>query len=70
MLVVHAGIVRAVLEIDRIDDTAEPGRRAITGRTVGPGHPYHDRWVGRPDPGHIGQNPITYVDDTTLPAGH
>lgn len=67
MLAVHDGIVRCVIEIDRVVDTTEEGRRAIEGRPVGDGHPFHDRWFGRPAPGPLGQNPVAYVDDTTLP---
>ncbi|WTW98271.1 hypothetical protein OG216_35220 [Streptomycetaceae bacterium NBC_01309] len=40
--VVHAGTVRCVIEIDRIEDTSD-GKRALVGRPVGAGHRFYDR---------------------------
>lgn len=67
MLAVHDGIVRAVIRIDRIVDTTEDGRLAVEGSPLGKGHPFYDRWIGQSAPGPLGQNPVSYVDDTTLP---
>lgn len=65
--VVHDKLVRCVIEIDRID-TMPSGKRALVGRPVGPGHPFHDRWYGKPTPSNRGVGSITYIDDTATPA--
>ncbi len=46
--VVNGGeIIRQAMEIDRVVDTPD-GRRAFVGRILGPGHPVHDHYVGKP----------------------
>ncbi|MFI6986551.1 hypothetical protein ACIBSV_49535 [Embleya sp. NPDC050154] len=64
---VHKGVVRCVIEIDRIDTTSEDGRRAIVGRPVKAGHPFHDRWYAMSAPSDRGGGSITYIDDTAKP---
>ncbi|MFI5687949.1 hypothetical protein [Streptomyces sp. NPDC051636] len=55
------GIIRQAMEIERIVDVPG-GRRAFEGRILGPGHPVHDHYVGKPAPNGAQQNPITYFD--------
>lgn len=55
------GIIRQAMEIDRVVDVPG-GRRAFEGRILGPGHPVHDHYVGKPAPNGAQQNPITYFD--------
>jgi hypothetical protein len=62
-VVVHRGLVRCVIEIDRIEPVST-GLRAIVGRPVAQGHPLHDRWTGEPAPSNRGGGSITYVDDS------
>ncbi|WP_436778226.1 hypothetical protein [Yinghuangia sp. YIM S09857] len=66
-VVVHAGLVRCVFEVDRVE-TASSGLRALVGRPVAPGHPYHERWYGQPAPSNRGGGSITYIDDTAKPS--
>lgn len=61
-VVVHRGLVRCVIEIDRIEPVST-GRRAIVGRAVGEGHPVHDRWIDQPAPSNRGGGSITYIDN-------
>jgi hypothetical protein len=62
-VVVHRGLVRCVIEIDRIEPVST-GRRAIVGRPVGERHPVHDRWIGQLAPSNRGGGSITYIDDS------
>lgn len=62
-VVVHRGLVRCVIEIDRIEPVST-GLRAIVGRPVGERHPFRDRWIGQPAPSNRGGGSITYIDDS------
>ncbi|HYS41408.1 MAG TPA: hypothetical protein VEO01_37810 [Pseudonocardiaceae bacterium] len=65
-LVVHDGIVRQAIEIDRLVDTTG-GRRAIEGTVLAPGHAVYDTYVGKESPVPPQRNPIRYFDS---PVGH
>ncbi len=43
-------------------------RHAFDGKILGPGHPVHDRYVGKPLP-PASRNPIHYITDPADPAG-
>jgi len=65
-LVVHDGIVRQAIEIDRLVDTTG-GRRAIEGTVLAAGHDVYDTYVGKESPVPPQRNPIRYFDS---PVGH
>lgn len=52
----------------RVIEETSDGKRAIVGHPVGAGHPFHERWIGRPAPSNVGGGSITYIDDTAYPA--
>lgn len=66
-IVVHRGLVRCVIQIDRIEPV-RTGLRAIVGRALPNGHPFHDRWIGQSAPSNRGGGSITYIDDDAQPA--
>lgn len=55
------GIIRLVIEIDRVVD-AIGGRRAFEGRILGPGNSVHDHYMDKPAPNGSQRNPITYFE--------
>jgi len=59
-LVIYRDKVLQAIEIDHLEDTDEPGRRAIHGRPLGPGDSVHEAWVGKDMEGT--RNPIRYFD--------
>ena len=44
------------------------GRHAFNGKILGPGHPVHDRYIGKPLAA-ASRNPIHYISDPADPAG-
>lgn len=58
-LIVHRGIVRGAIEIDRLIDV-NTGRRAIEGKMLEPGHAVYDTYVGKASPVPPQRNPIRY----------
>ncbi len=62
------GIARQVIEINRWRTYHEQGRHAFSGQVLPPGHPVHDRYVGKPL-ASASRNPIHYISDPDDPRG-
>lgn len=65
-LVVHRGVGRQVIEIQRLVPTGRgDGRRVIEGAVLRPGHPAHDAHVGEAAPLWPTRNPVRYFRSET-----
>lgn len=61
------GTVQQAVEIESIEPLLRrPDRSVIIGKVLGPGHPVHDKYVGKTSPIQGVRNPITYFEDDTI----
>ena len=64
VVVVAQGVARQVIEINTWSYAPEIERYAFNGDILQPGHPVHDRYVGRELPS-ASQNPVHYFHDSS-----